>query len=67
MSIIYQSSSDPGEVDFVDLEDEDSGVVYCEITPNHDESLMLADEDEKENRERTKKLIWMGLRQQCWR
>ena len=37
MTIIYQSSSDPGKVDFVDLDDEDIAVVYCQITPHHDE------------------------------
>lgn len=47
MSTIYQSSSDPGEVDFVDLEDEDIGVVYCQITLYQGEPLMLAEEDDK--------------------
>ena len=52
MSTIYQSCSDAGEVDFVDLEDEDIGVVYCQITPYQDEPLILAEEDDKENGER---------------
>lgn len=69
MSTIYQSSSDPGEVDFVDLEHEDIGVGYCQITPYQDETLILAEEDAKETGERNEEvnIIWMGSRQQCWR
>lgn len=61
MSTIYQSSSDPGEVDFVDLEDEDIGVVYCQITPYQDEPLILAEEDDKENGERNEEVNLDGL------
>ena len=61
MSTIYQSSSDPGEVDFVDLEDEDIGVVYCQITLYQDEPLMLAEEDDKKNGERNEEVNLDGL------
>ena len=61
MSTIYRSSSDAGEVDFVDLEDEDIGVVYCQITLYQDEPLMLAEEDDKENGERNEEVHLDGL------
>ena len=61
MSTIYQSSSDPGEVDFVDLEDEDIGVVYCQITPYQDEPLTSAEKDDKENGERNEEVNLDGF------
>ena len=48
----------------MDLEDEDIGVVYCQITPYQDEPLIfvaIAEEDDKENGERNEEVNLDGL------
>ena len=55
------ASSDPEEEDFVDYEDEDIAVVYGRRTPYQDEPLKTT----RKKMVKGKKLIWMGLRQQC--
>ena len=45
----------------MDLEDEDIGVVYCQIRLYQDEPLMLAEEDDKKNGERNEEVNLDGL------